>query len=151
MICCLANSQIAVLDNDGKLRVTLTDMRVRHAVAAQGRFVSAHHFDSTVRALRYQYGECVAMNAGHSGAVHDLCYDGDTKCLITASSDKTLRSWNLKGGKSAVVCSFACGAYSVIVGMRRLLLAGLEDGSIAQVDRNERDLLAHTARPFLTS
>ena len=125
VICCLANSQIAVLDNDGKLRVTLTGhVGYVAAVAAQGQICFSASFDSTVRAWRYQYGECVAMNAGHSGAVHDLCYDGDTKCLITASSDKTLRSWTSRAARALLSARSRVGR-TRRVGMRRQLLAGL--------------------------
>jgi hypothetical protein len=154
----LGSGRIAILSPEGDLRMTL----VGHtgyvsSLTGSGQVLFSGSLDGTIRLWVYYKGEQMALSAGHTGPVHCLHYDANYKILYSGSSDQCIRAWNLTEGKSQVLTNFernkgdrkeSEGVFALTEGVKNVLVAGLESGNVAFIDKNSgivtRVLEGHT-------
>jgi WD40 repeat protein len=95
-------------------------------------------------------GALVKTFGGHAGPVHALATLADGKRVFSGGQDRTIRAWDLAGGKQewALTMPFPVTALCVLAD-GRALAAGLADGSIhlihAATHHDEATLTGHAA------
>jgi WD40 repeat protein len=102
-----------------------------------GQLCFTGSLDASIRGWKYGSMEEVVKSNGHKSAVHDICYSCSKRCIYSASSDGTVRVWDLAKGKSNILCEhFECACYSIAISEKRggQLFVGLDSGSIGVID-----------------
>jgi F-box/WD-40 domain protein MET30 len=66
------------------------------AMSADRSRLFSGSLDKTIRVWNTKTGECLKVLKGHTDGVTGICYRKSTDSLVTASTDNTVRIWDLE-------------------------------------------------------
>jgi WD40 repeat protein len=81
---------------------------------------------------------------GHTSAVNSLAISANSKLIFSASSDRTVRVWDINlGSETAILQGFPCGVESLALAPNgEWVFAGLKDGAIQVIEWRTGRLIA---------
>jgi len=114
-----------------------------------GNLIFTGSVDGSIRCYRLNSDnstEPIAGHQDHEGPVHRLAFDSSTAKLFSASSDCTLRAWDLRSSAASsgrkVLCAFECEVHSCeCFPGADCIACGLENGSIFFVKPSTGEIL----------
>eukprot|EP00050_Salpingoeca_kvevrii_P021723 m.114623 g.114623 ORF g.114623 m.114623 type:complete len:724 (-) comp9453_c0_seq2:46-2217(-) len=110
----------------------------------ENRRIFSGSYDTSIRCWDLKTGTCPAVLQGHRHTVTAVDFDGEST-VVSASSDMTVRIWNLDEESTVHTIMFSSPVHSVKFNAE-FLAAGCADGTLGWFQREEWKQLAYPAK-----
>ena len=109
-----------------------TETRHKPIVLSRDGMMLAHcHADNSVHVWDLGCIERVRVFSGHFAAVNEVVFSSDASLLLTASTDGTVRAWNMLTGGCRILPDHNRGAFSLAISPDdEIVLTGEGDGTL---------------------